>query len=82
MLVLLTAIVFSRFILGQGMSFAGELDRFAFGWMVYIGAAYTAQMGGSIRLEAVIRMFPKGFAWIAGFAAEFLWICFNLLIIC
>ncbi|UCF84928.1 MAG: TRAP transporter small permease subunit, partial [Desulfobacteraceae bacterium] len=52
MVALLSAIVFFRFVLNRGLAFAEELDRMAFVWMVYMAAAFAAQRGAHIRLEA------------------------------
>lgn len=81
MVSLLTAIVFSRFVLNRGLAFAEELDRMAFVWMVYIAAAYAAQMGAHIRLEAVALILPKKVNQYMRYFADLLWICFNFVII-
>ena len=81
MVALLTTIVFFRFVLGRGLSFAEEIDRWAFVWMVYIGAAYTAQMGAHIRLEAVQRLFPVKLKKFIEYFADFLWVCFCVVVV-
>ena len=81
MVVLLSAIVFFRFILDRGLSFAEELDRMVFVWMVYIGAAYAAQQGAHIRLQAVRELIPQLPRRYISYFADLLWILFNIFII-
>jgi len=79
--VLLSAIVFFRFVLNRGLAFAEELDRMAFVWMVYTAAAYAAQRGAHIRLEAVGLILPEKINQYMRYIADLLWIGFNLVII-
>jgi len=81
MVVLLSAIVFFRFVLNRGLAFAEELDRMAFVWMVYTAAAYAAQRGAHIRLEAVGLILPEKINQYMRYIADLLWIGFNLVII-
>ncbi|MBW1961422.1 MAG: TRAP transporter small permease [Deltaproteobacteria bacterium] len=81
MVVLLSAIVFFRFVLNRGLAFAEELDRMAFVWMVYTAAAYAAQRGAHIRLEAIGLILPEKIKQYMRYVADLLWIGFNLVII-
>ncbi|MBW2154884.1 MAG: TRAP transporter small permease [Deltaproteobacteria bacterium] len=78
---MLSAIVFFRFVLNRGLAFAEELDRMAFVWMVYTAAAYAAQRGAHIRLEAVGLILPEKINQYMRYIADLLWIGFNLVII-
>jgi len=81
MVFLLSAIVFFRFVLNRGLPFAEELDRMAFVWMVYTAAAFAAQRGTHIRLEAVGLILPKRLNRYMRYFADLLWVGFNLIII-
>ena len=81
MVALLSAIVFFRFVLDRGLAFAEELDRMAFVWMVYTAAAYVAQQGAHIRLEAVALILPKKVNQYMRYFADLLWVGLNLVII-
>jgi TRAP-type C4-dicarboxylate transport system permease small subunit len=81
MVALLSAIVFFRFVLDRGLAFAEELDRMAFVWMVYTAAAYAAQQGAHIRLEAVALILPKKVNQYMRYFADLLWVGLNLVII-
>ena len=81
MVVLLSAIVFFRFVLNRGLAFAEELDRMAFVWMVYMAAAFAAQRGGHIRLEAIGLILPERLNQYMRYFADLLWIGLNLIII-
>ena len=81
MVVLLSAVVFFRFVLDRGLAFAEELDRMAFVWMVYTAAAFAAQRGAHIRLEAVGLLLPKKLNHYMRYFADLLWVGFNLIII-
>lgn len=81
MVVLLTIIVFFRFVLGQGLSFAEEVDRWAFVWMVYIGAAYATQVGAHIRLEAIRKLFPPKLKNYIDYIGDAIWVGFCLIVV-
>jgi TRAP-type C4-dicarboxylate transport system permease small subunit len=81
MVFLLSAIVFFRFVLNRGLAFAEELDRMAFVWMVYTAAAYAAQKGAHIRLEAVALILPKKVNQFMRYFADLLWVGLNIVII-
>lgn len=81
MVVLLTAIVFSRFILARGLSVAEELERMAFVWFVYMSAAYVAREGTHIRVEAQLLLLNEK-AWkVVRLLADGIWVWFNYIII-
>jgi len=81
MAVLLTAIVFSRFILARGLSVAEELERMAFVWFVYMSAAYVAREGTHIRVEAQLQLLNEK-AWkVVRLLADGIWVWFNYIII-
>lgn len=81
MVFLLSAIVFFRFVLDRGIAFAEELDRMAFVWMVYTAAAYAAQKGAHIRLEAMALILPKKVNRYMRYFADLLWVGLNLIIV-
>jgi TRAP-type C4-dicarboxylate transport system permease small subunit len=81
MVFLLSTIVFFRFVLDRGIAFAEELDRMAFVWMVYTAAAYAAQKGAHIRLEAMALILPKKVNLYMRYFADLLWVGLNLIIV-
>jgi C4-dicarboxylate transporter DctQ subunit len=81
MVFLLSNIVFFRFVLDRGIAFAEELDRMAFVWMVYTAAAYAAQKGAHIRLEAITLILPKKVNRYMRYFADLLWVGLNLIIV-
>jgi TRAP-type C4-dicarboxylate transport system permease small subunit len=81
MVFLLSNIVFFRFVLDRGIAFAEELDRMAFVWMVYTAAAYAAQKGAHIRLEAMALILPKKVNRYMRYFADLLWVGLNLIIV-
>lgn len=81
MVVLLSKIVFFRFVLLKGSSAAEELERMAFVWFVYMSVAYAAREGTHIRVEAHLTRLNKK-AWkILRVAADGIWIWFNYIIV-
>jgi len=81
MVVLLSTIVFFRFVLHKGFSAAEELERMAFVWFVYMSVAYAAREGTHIRVEAHLGLLNKR-AWkILRVLADGIWIWFNCIII-
>jgi len=81
MVVLLSAVVFFRFVLNRGLPFAEELDRMAFVWMVYMAAAFAAQKGAHIRLEAIALILPNKVNQYRRYLADLLWVGLNLIIV-
>jgi TRAP-type C4-dicarboxylate transport system permease small subunit len=59
LLVLLTAVVFVRFVPLASMGWSDEIVEFAFAWMVFLGAAALWRDGSHFRVELV----PQ---WLAG----------------
>ncbi len=81
MVSLLTAIVFFRFVLNRGLSFAVELERMAFIWFVYTGAAYAARERRHIRVEAPLLLMKEKTRKILRLIADVIWVLFNGVIV-
>lgn len=81
MVILLSATVFFRFILNRGLSFAVEIERMAFVWFVYAGAAYAARERRHIRVEAQLLLFSEKARAVLRVVADVVWVLFNIVII-
>lgn len=81
MVILLSAIVFFRFVLNRGLSFAVELERMAFVWFVYTGAAFAARERRHIRVVAQFMLLPERTRRYFRLLADIIWIFFNIIII-
>lgn len=81
MIVLLSTIVFFRFALDRGLSFAEELERMAFVWFVYMGAAHAALRGRHIRVEAHLLLLNDRTRRVLRLLADGIWVWFNYIIV-
>jgi C4-dicarboxylate transporter DctQ subunit len=81
MVCLLSAVVFFRFVLQQGLSFAEEIERMAFVWFVYMGAAYAAREGIQIRVVAHLGLLSARARRLLMLVADIIWVWFNCIII-
>lgn len=57
-----SAQVFSRFVINLSIRWADELSRFAFVWLVYIGGAVTIRDGRNVCFDLILDSF-KGKKW-------------------
>lgn len=74
----LGAQVFFRFVLNASLTWSEELSRFAFIWLVYMGAVLGAKERIHIRVTAFHRLFPAAArGWLIP-AADLLWVSINL----
>ncbi len=81
MVILLSAIVFFRFVLNRGLSFAVEIERMAFVWFVYAGAAYAARQRRHIRVEAQLLLLNDRARAVLRVVADLAWVGFNIVIV-
>jgi TRAP-type C4-dicarboxylate transport system permease small subunit len=56
MVVIITAQVGMRFILGSSIGWSEELARYCFIWLVFIGISYGVKKQRHIRIDAVLRL--------------------------
>ena len=74
----LGAQVFFRFVLNASLTWSEELSRFAFIWLVYMGAVLGAKERIHIRVTAFHRLLPAAArGWVLP-AADLLWVAINL----
>ena len=74
----LGAQVFFRFVLNASLTWSEELSRFAFIWLVYMGAVLGAKERIHIRVTAFHRLLPAAArGWVIP-AADLLWVAINL----
>ena len=74
----LGAQVFFRFVLNASLTWSEELSRFAFIWLVYMGAVLGAKERIHIRVTAFHRLLPVGIrGWVIP-AADLFWVAINL----
>ena len=74
----LGAQVFFRFVLNASLTWSEELSRFAFIWLVYMGAVLGAKERIHIRVTAFHRLLPAvARGWVLP-AADLLWVAINL----
>lgn len=60
--VVVSAQVFSRFVINLSIRWADELSRFAFVWLIYIGGAVTIRDGRNVCFDLILDS-QKGKAW-------------------
>lgn len=70
--------VFFRFVLNASLTWSEELSRFAFIWLVYMGAVLGAKERIHIRVTAFHRLLPVvARGWVLP-VADLLWVVINL----
>ena len=70
--------VFFRFVLNASLTWSEELSRFAFIWLVYMGAVLGAKERIHIRVTAFHRLLPVAArGWVLP-VADLLWVVINL----
>ena len=74
----LGAQVFFRFVLNASLTWSEELSRFAFIWLVYMGAVLGAKERIHIRVTAFHRLLPAAARGWGLPAADLLWVAINL----
>lgn len=81
LLVLLTLLlsfqVFTRFVLGTGISWSEELSRYIYIWSIYFGCSLATREDKHIRVTAQLEFLPKKLkAWVVTIS-DLLWIGFS-----
>lgn len=70
--------VFFRFALNAALTWSEELSRFAFIWLVYMGAMLGAKERIHIRVTAPQLLFPAAVRRFLSLLADLIWVIFNL----
>ena len=80
MVSILFAQVFTRYVLQGSITWAEELSRFAFLWMMFLASSLAARHRSHIRVTAPILVLPKKMRlWVIVFA-DIVWIIFNVVV--
>ena len=80
MVSILFAQVFTRYVLQGSISWAEELSRFAFLWMMFLAASLAARQRSHIRVTAPILLLPKKLRLWAIVFADLIWVVFNIVV--
>jgi len=78
MVICLGAQVFFRFVLDAALTWSEELSRFAFVWVIYMGASMAAMERVHIRVTVPQLLLPSQYRHYATVFADFIWLIFNL----
>jgi len=70
--------VFFRFVLNAALTWSEELSRFAFVWLVYMGAILGAKERIHIRVTAPQLLLPPKYRGLVSVFADLVWVTFNL----
>ncbi|MBW2305842.1 MAG: TRAP transporter small permease [Deltaproteobacteria bacterium] len=70
--------VFFRFVLNAALTWSEELSRFAFVWLVYMGAILGAKERIHIRVTAPQLLLPERFRRFVNVFADVIWVVINL----
>lgn len=80
-LILLSAQVIGRYVLGWSFAWIEEVSRFAFVWAVYFGFVVAAEKDRHIRVSVQIAMLPALGQKIALTFADLIWLGFNGIVV-
>jgi len=78
MVICLGAQVFFRFVLDAALTWSEEMSRFAFVWVIYMGASMAAMERVHIRVTVPQLLLPSQYRHFATMFADFIWLIFNL----
>lgn len=81
MVIVLTASVFSRYVINFSISYAEELAIFGLIWMTYFGVSYAAKLRRHIRITIVPDMLPPKGRKIVEMCVNVVFIVFMLFIV-
>ena len=74
----LGAQIFFRFVLNAALTWSEEMSRFAFIWLVYMGAILGAKERIHIRVTAPQLLLPQQYRGYVNVCADLLWVAINL----
>ncbi|MBW1696877.1 MAG: TRAP transporter small permease [Deltaproteobacteria bacterium] len=80
MVSILFAQVFTRYLLQGSITWAEELSRFAFLWMMFLASSLAARQRSHIRVTAPILLLPKKMRLYVIVAADVIWVVFNIVV--
>ena len=80
MVSVLFAQVFARYVMQGSITWAEELSRFAFLWMMFLSSSLAARHRNHIRVTAPILLLPKKMRLGVIVFADIIWVIFNLVV--
>lgn len=79
-LAILSYQVFLRFVLNNSNSWSEELARYLFIWSVYSSAAYAIISNAHIRIDAVVKLYPKKIRRFVPFFADVVFLIYAIVV--
>ena len=80
MVSVLFAQIFNRYVLQGSITWAEEMSRFGFLWMMFLSSSLAAANRSHIRVTAQLLLLPKRFRiWVIVFA-DVIWVIFNVIV--
>ncbi len=79
-LIVLSYQVFLRFVLNSGNSWSEELARYLFIWSVYTSASFAIISNAHIRIDAVVKIYPKAIRRFIPILADAIFLVYALLV--
>lgn len=80
MVSILFAQVFTRYVLQGSITWAEELSRFSFLWMMFLASSLAARQRSHIRVTAPILLLPQKMRLWVIVLADVIWIAFNVVV--
>jgi len=80
MVSILFAQVFTRYVLQGAITWAEELSRFAFLWMMFLASSLAARQRSHIRVTAPILLLPRKMRLYVIVLADIIWVAFNVVV--
>lgn len=79
-LIVLSYQVFLRFVMNSGNSWSEELARYLFIWSVYTSASFAIISNAHIRIDAVLKLYPKAIRRFIPILADTIFLIYSLII--
>ena len=79
-LIVLSYQVFLRFVMNGGNSWSEELARYLFIWSVYTSASFAIISNAHIRIDAVLKLYPKAIRRFIPILADTIFLIYSLII--
>ena len=77
----LTFMIAARYILHIPAHWAEEISRFAFVWLIYVGAVIAIKRGGHFRVTAQFNLLPEKLQKYKLLLGDAIWLSYNILLI-
>ena len=80
MVAVLFAQVFTRYLLQGSITWAEELSRFGFLWMMFLSSSLAAANRSHVRVTAPLMLVPKKMRLYFVMFADLVWVAFNVIV--